>query len=455
MDNELKVNQRVLLTIKRMGINGEGIAYYKRKAVFIPNAITGETVDVVITKVLENYAYGEVVVYKEKSDSRIEPKCPYYGKCGGCQLQHLDYDAQLDYKKDVIMETMERYYEGNLERVEVRNTIGMENPWEYRNKTQLPTRHDGERVVVGMYEKDSNRLVYVDKCLIESKEIQELMTKVLDYLTDASINIYNPRFHQGNLRYIVMRCFEGIEEFQITYVLMKEEPRILKILKDSIKVDKRIKSVNYSINDDPKSVEILGKEVIKLNGVEKINGKLNELKFEISPSAFFQLNSKQTIKLYDEVLNAISPKGDELVLDLYCGIGSIGLYLAKSVGEVRGIDINEDGIKDANEFAKANGIENAKFYGGNILKLLDKFAKDGYKPDVVVVDPPRKGIELQLINFLQKAKVKKIIYVSCNPATLVKNMNHLQKEYVVRYMQPVDMFPQTSNVECVVCLERR
>ena len=455
LGNELQVNQKVLLTIKRMGINGEGIAYYKKKAVFIPGVLTGEEVEVIITNVLPTYAYGEVVVIKKKSPDRIEPKCPYYGKCGGCQLQHASYDFQLDFKKEIVMETMERFYEGRLDKVEIRNTIGMKNPWCYRNKSQLPTRHDGDKVVVGMYEHDSNHLVYIDKCLIEEEGIQELRDKILNYLTVASINVYNPRFRQGNLRYIVIRGFKETGNYQVTFVLMKEEERILKIFKEVIKLDERIKSVNYSINSDPKAVEILGPTVKLISGKEKIEGKLDNLKFSISPSAFFQLNTHQTKVIYDEVVNAISPLGEEKVLDLYCGIGSIGLYLARLVKEVRGIDINKDGINDANEFASLNNIKNAKFYSGNILKLLEKFKEEGFTPDVVVVDPPRKGMELQLINYLKKSKIKKIVYVSCNPATLVKNLNHLQKEYNVKFIQPIDVFSQTANIECVVELQKK
>ena len=453
--NELQVNQKVLLTIKRMGINGEGIAYYKKKAVFIPGALTGEVVEVIITKVLPTYAYGEITVIKKKSEDRVMPKCPYYGSCGGCQLQHASYDFQLDFKKEIVLETMERFYEGRMDKIEVNNTIGMDNPWCYRNKSQLPTRHDGEKVVVGMYEHDSNRLVYIDKCLIEEEGVQELRSKILDYLTKVSINVYNPRFRQGNLRYIVIRGFKETNNYQVTFVIIKEEERLLKLLKEVIKLDSRILSVNYSVNSDPKSIEIFGPKVVLINGKEKIDGVLGNLKFAISPSAFFQLNTRQTKVIYDEVVNAISPTGSEVVLDLYCGIGSIGLYLARLVKEVRGIDINKEGIDDANEFSKLNNIKNAKFYSGNILKLLEKFKEEGFTPDVVVVDPPRKGMELQLISYLKKSKIKKIVYVSCNPATLVKNLNHLQKEYNIKFIQPIDVFSQTSNIEVVVCLVRK
>ena len=443
----------ILVTIKRMGINGEGIAYYKRKAIFIPGTIVGEEVEIKITKDMETYAYGEVTKYKKMSEHRIKPRCEFYGKCGGCQLQHVNYDYQLKCKKDIVLEAFEKYFDGNYTKIDFRNTIGMDYPWEFRNKTQLPTRHDGDKVVVGIYEKDSNRLVYIDKCLIESKLIQETMSKILDYLTKASINVYNPRFRQGNLKYIVLRGFEDTDEVQVTFVLNEPEKRILNILKDVIKIDKVI-SVNYNINNDPKSIEIISGKVHNIAGEEKINGKLGHLDFQISPQSFFQLNNKQTIKLYDEIVKALNPTGNENVLDLFCGIGSIGLYVSKYVKEVRGIDISKENIVNARDFAKMNNISNAKFYCDRILNKLSDFDKEGFNVDVAIIDPPRKGAELQLLNYFQKSNIKKIIYVSCNPSTLAKNCNHLHKYYKVKYIQPVDMFPNTSNVEAVVCLER-
>lgn len=453
-NNIINVDDLVLLTIKRLGINGEGIAYYKRLAVFVPNAIVGEVVEVKITKVEEKYAYGEINKIKTRSPYRCEPKCPYYGKCGGCNLQHITYEEQLRQKRMLVEEAFDRYYDGDYSKIKFYDTIGMKEPWAYRNKTQLPTRHDGEKVVVGMYAANSNKLVYINECMLESKLVSNTMKEILDYLSISSIDVYNPRFHQGNLRFIVLRAFEETNEVQVTFVLVKEEKRLLGILK---KVDRiaNITSVNYSINDDPKAIGIITGPVINLSGTEKINGTLGKLKFQISPNSFFQLNTKQTIALYDEIKNAIAPKGTEKILDCYCGIGSIGLYLADSVKEVRGIDNNKANIFNAKEFALINKIENAKFYYGNILPHLHDFEEEGYIPDVLIVDPPRLGLELNIINYLQKSKIRKIIYVSCNPSTLVKNINHLQREYIVRFVKPLDMFPNTSNVECVVCLERR
>lgn len=454
MEAQVRVDELILLTIKRMGINGEGIGYYKRQAIFVSNAIVGEVVEVKITEVRDGYAYGEITKFKKVSPNRIEPRCPYYGKCGGCQLQHIDYLEQLKQKKALVEEAFEKYYDGDLKDIVVRDTIGMEKPWHYRNKTQLPVRHDGEKVVTGMYAKDSNKMVFIDECLIESELISDAMKSILKYLTKANIDVYNPKFRQGTLRYIVLRGFEDTKEIQATFVLTKEDKRLEKILKDVIKIE-NIKSVLYTINSDPKSIEIISDKVILLAGNEKINGTLGKLEFKISPDSFFQLNSSQTIKLYDEVKKAGNFTGNEKVVDLYCGIGSIGLYLADSVEKIYGVDINKANIKNAKEFALNNGIDNAEFFCGNILPHLSKFESEGYKADVLIVDPPRRGMELQVLNYLQKSKIKKIIYVSCNPSTLAKNINHLQRNYKVSYIQPLDMFPNTANVETVVLLTKR
>lgn len=445
----------LLLTVKRLGINGEGIAYYKRRAIFILGAIPGEVVEVKITKDMNSFSYGEIAKIKEMSPNRVKPRCPYYGKCGGCQLEHIAYPYQLELKKELVKESFEKYIDGEkVKEVKILDTLGMKDPWGYRNKTALPTRHDGDSVVVGMYEAGTNRLVYVDGCLLENDLIRKALDEILEYLSNESINVYNPRYQSGDLRYIILRGFPGINEVQATFVLTRADKRHLNIFKNAIKIE-NVASVNYTINDDPKSIDIISGEVINLSGKEKIEGILGDLKFNISPSAFFQLNTIQTKVLYDEIIKAIDPKGDEKVLDLFCGIGSIGLYIAKSVKEVRGIDINKEAIKDAITFSHLNNIENARFYSGNILDNIHKFKKEGFEADVVIVDPPRKGIELQLLNYFQNANIKKIVYVSCNPATLVKNLNHLQNKYDIEYVQPVDMFPQTSNVECVCCLVSR
>ncbi len=447
--NQVKENELILITIKRLGINGEGVGFYKRQTIFVNNALPGEIVEVKIVEAKDKYAIGEIVKFKKKSPNRVEPQCPYYNKCGGCQLQHLSYQAQLEEKQNIVIESFARYYDGDINKIKFNNTIGCENQWRYRNKSSLPCRHDGDKVVVGMYANNTNHLVYIDDCLIENEDIQEIRQYILSFLTKNNLDIYNPITKTGSLRYLVIRAFSK-NDIQVTFVLFKEDKRLIKVLE---KIN--LNSVYYSINSDPKSIEIFGEKLIKVKGNDSIEGKLGALKFKISPKAFFQLNTKQTIVLYDEIKKACGLTGKEKVLDCYCGIGSIGMYLAEGANEVRGIDVNEAGIKDAKEFAKINNIDNIKFYNGNILPHLDQFEKEGFIPDIVVVDPPRKGLDLKFINYLQKKKIKKIVYVSCNPATLAKNINHLQKNYNIKYVQPLDMFPNTANVETIVLLTNK
>ncbi|MGD9887172.1 MAG: 23S rRNA (uracil(1939)-C(5))-methyltransferase RlmD [Bacilli bacterium] len=454
MDNILNINDIVLLTIKRLGINGEGIGYYKRLAVFIPGAIVGEEIEVKITKMEEKFAFGEIVKIKKMSDKRTNPPCPYFGKCGGCQLQHMTYDEQITQKRNIVVEAFERYFEGDQSKFKILDTIGMSNPFHYRNKTQLPTRHDGDKVVVGMYAINSNRLVYIDKCIIENPLVSEIVKKICEYLTASEVNIFNPKFQQGNLRYLVVRAFEETAEAQVTFVLREEEPRIIKILRKVISID-NVKSVNYTINSDLKAIEIINGPIVLLEGKEQINGLLKDLSFSISPDAFFQLNSEQTITLYEQIKKCANLKGYEKILDLYCGIGSIGLFLAKQAKEIRGIDISKESIMNAKAFALKNDITNASFYYGNILPHLNDFSEETFIPDVLIIDPPRRGIELNILNYIQKNQIKKIIYVSCNPATLVKNLNHLQKNYSIKFVQPIDMFPNTAQIESVTLIERR
>ncbi len=447
---KLKENDLILLTIKRLGINGEGIGFYKRQVVFVNNALPGEIVEVKIIEANDKYVKGEITKFKKESSDRIKAKCPYFGKCGGCQLQHLSYNAQLEEKKNIVMEAFDRYYDGAVNKIKFLDTIGMENPWGYRNKSSLPTRHNGEKVVVGMYAINSNKLVYINDCPIENEKINETRNMVLDILNKEKIDVFNPKNHEGVLRYLIIRAFPNTDDVQVSFVLTKENKKLINVLKKL-----PVKSSNYSINSDLKSVNIFGDEVINVSGEKMINGKLGNLNFQISPQAFFQLNNLQTVKLYDEIKKACQLTGKEKVLDCYCGIGSIGMYIADNALEVRGIDTNGEGIENARNFAKINKVNNAKFYKGDILPHLHQFAKDGFIPDILVVDPPRKGLELNIINYLQNSKIKKIVYVSCNPSTLAKNINHLQKNYKVEYVQPIDMFPHTSNVEAVTLLQRK
>ncbi|MDY0363434.1 MAG: 23S rRNA (uracil(1939)-C(5))-methyltransferase RlmD [Bacilli bacterium] len=455
MENILVVDQLILLTIKKMGINGEGIGYYKRLAVFVDNAMPDEVVEVKITKVFNKYAYGIVNKYKVYSKERIKPECPYYGKCGGCSISHMSYQEQLRQKNSVVLGAFERYFNGKKLNDKIfLPIIGSMNEFHYRNKSSLPVRHDGNKAVVGMYAANTNMLVYTDECLIENKIVSDTIKGVLDIITKANIDIYNPKFRQGSLKYLVVRGFMNTLEAQVTYVLNNRDDKVIQTLNKVLELP-YVKSVNFTINNDPKAIEIITNEVVHYKGTEKIHGKLGHLDFYISPTAFFQLNMDQTVVLYDKIKEIGKFNKKETMVDTYCGIGSIGLYLANTFKEIRGVDINIEAIEDAREVAKINNIDNASFYVGDVLTRLHDFENEGFIPDVLVIDPPRRGLDLNMINFLKKSKINKIVYVSCNPSTLVKNINHLQNNYSIRTIQPIDMFPQTSSVETIVLLVRK
>lgn len=451
MSLNIQVKDQFTVTIKRIGINGEGIGFYQRQIVFVDGLLPGEVADVEVTKTEKKFAYARVVKIKKKSPQRITPPCPYYQECGGCQLQHMKYEEQLLQKQFIVEESFQRYFEKQPRKLVIEPTIGMENPWGYRNKSQLPTRHNGDAVVVGMYQKNSNRLVYIDECMVENSAINQHRKVVLEHLTRERIDVYNPRFKNGSLTHLVIRAFPETEDLQVTAIARREDRQLYGALKSL----RHTPSVNISIQPDDDAIEIFGPTVTNISGKKQIQGKLDSLSFQISPEAFFQLNTTQMKKLYEVVTEYGNFKPTDTVLDGYCGIGSIGMYIARQVKEVRGIDNNEKGIADANTFAKSNAIGNANFYAGNILPYLTQWEKEGFIPDVAIFNPPRRGIELSIINYLQKSKIKKIVYVSCNPATLAKNLNHLSTTYHIRKVQPLDMFPQTSAVEAVCLLERR
>ena len=450
---KMEVGQKFPLTIKRLGINGEGVGFYKRNVVFVKGAIPGEEVTVKLTKVANKFAEAEILNIRKASEFRQEAPCPVYADCGGCQLQHMTYEAQLINKRDIVVQAFEKYAKEIGETAEIRPTLGMDNPWNYRNKSQFQVRKEGKRVYAGLFSEGSHQLLNINDCLVQHPLTSKITVAVRKILQKLKITIYDGKTLNGLVRTIVVRTGLKSGETQVCLVTTRHEiPHKEELIERINKIDPSIVSITQNINREKTSL-IFGEETIVLDGHEAILEKLGEYAFELSTRAFFQLNPEQTIHLYDEIKKAAALTGKENVVDAYCGVGTIGMWLADGAREVRGMDTVDEAIADAKMNARNNpNLQHVRFFPGSADKWLFRWARDGYRPDVISVDPPRTGLEPGFIKTVLKIKPKRFVYTSCNPSTLARDLKELSKAYDVEYIQPVDMFPQTAQVECVVKL---
>lgn len=448
----IEEGQKFPLTIKRLGINGEGIGYFKRNVVFVRGALPGEEITAQVTTVKKNFAEARIVKLRKASEHRQTPPCPIYEDCGGCQMQHMTYEQQLVEKRDHVVQALERYLKGTSVRIE--KTIGMEDPWRYRNKSQFQTRLKGSKVIAGLFAEGSHQLLDIDECIVQHPDTTVITNAVKRILEDLKMPIYDGKTMGGIIRTIVVRT--GIETGEIQLVLVTTRKKIpqLELLLEKLKaIDINLVSIVQNINKEKTSL-IFGDETITLYGKDTIHEKLGELAFDLSARAFFQLNPKQTVKLYDEIKRAAKLTGTEKVVDAYCGVGTIGLWLADGAGELRGMDVVHESVVDAKANAKQQGVQ-AKYVTGTAEKWLELWSKEDFVPDVLTVDPPRTGLGDSLLQTILKVKPKRFVYTSCNPSTLAKDLQQLTKIYNIVYIQPVDMFPQTAQVEAVTLLERK
>lgn len=446
----IKEGDEFILDIKRMGINGEGIGFYNRLAIFVDGAIPGEGHNIQITKLEGKMAYGKSLECKHAQSSRKQPECPYYQECGGCSVMHINYEEMLKYKREILIEALSRYTTLNPKSFEIKDTIPSEYPLGYRNKEQLNVKKSNGKSTVAMIKAKSNILVPVEKCLVQKELINTLNSKILKLLDDVDITPYIRKTNTGSLRYLVIRATKENKAL-VCFVCQKKEPKLKELVKKLLAIPE-IVSIYENINSDDKSQDIFGKETNHLGGEEFVIETLGRIKYKIYPTTFFQLNSYQAEKMYDIVLKQAKLSFKERVIDAYCGVGTIALYLAHNSKEVVGIEFNKESIKAAEENAKLNKISNAKFLQGDASELLPKMVRDGETFDCLVADPPRTGLGDKFISAILESKVKRFIYVSCNPATLAKDLEKLKQNYSINSIIPVDMFPQTSLVESIATL---
>ena len=440
------------LTIKRLGINGEGIGYYKRNVVFVPGALPGEEITAQITTVKRNFAEARILKMRTASPHRQTPPCPIYDACGGCQLQHLEYSQQLVEKRDLVMQALERYLKGV--NVKVEETIGMEDPWRYRNKSQFQTRLKGTKVIAGLFAEGSHQLLDIEQCIVQHPDTTVITNAVKRILEELKMPIYDGKTMKGIIRTIVVRTGVQTGEIQLVLVTTRAKLPQKELLLEKLQtIDTNLVSIVQNVNKEKTSL-IFGDETITLYGKDTIHEELGELAFDLSARAFFQLNPRQTVKLYDEIKRAAQLTGNESIVDAYCGVGTIGLWLADGAKEIRGMDVIHESVVDAKANAKKQGVT-AKYVTGTAEKWLELWSNEGFVPDVLTVDPPRTGLDDSLLKTILKVQPKRFVYTSCNPSTLAKDLQQLSKVYDIKYIQPVDMFPQTAQVEAVTLLERK
>lgn len=429
---------------------GNGVVKLEGYTIFTEGGLIGDIVSVKIIDVKKKYSLGKTVKIIKPSKFRVDKKCSISDFCGGCPLQGLDYNMELDFKTNKVKNDLKKI--GGLDDVAIHHTIGMDNPNRYRNKVQIPVGIENGETVIGFYKKGSHDIANIDVCEIQH-EVADKATRVIrKYIEEFKIEPYDNKTGRGLLRHIIVKNSFKTGDTMVILVTngntLPHSEQLVKMLKSEIP---ELKSVIQNINTKRTNL-VMGSKSKVVFGEEKIVDYIGGLKFHISAESFFQVNPVQTEVLYNKALEYAGLEGTEIVFDIYCGIGTISLFLAKKAKKVYGIESVHQAIKDAKENARINRIDNVEFHCGNAEEIFPKLYQKGIKADVVVVDPPRKGCDSQVIDTIIKMKPEKVVYVSCNPSTLARDLKILSENgFKVLEVQPVDMFPYTTHVE-TICL---
>lgn len=442
------------IEITGQGSNGEGVGKIDGFTVFVPGGIKGEHINIKIIKLEKSYAIGKILDIKKSSAHRTEPACPIYKKCGGCNLQHMDYEGQLEFKKQRVIDAMTRI--GKLENIKVNDVHGMDNPYRYRNKVQLPVGACGCEIKIGFYAPRTHDIIDMEACLIQTEAGDKISKILKDFIINNNIEVYNEHKGTGSLRHIMIRrAFKTGETMLVLVTNTELLPFKEKLIEEVKSQLPEVTSIIQNTNKKNTNV-ILGETTKTLWGKDTITDYIGEFSFNISPKSFFQVNPIQTEVLYSKALEYADLTGEETVFDAYCGAGTISLFLAQKAKKVYGVEIIPEAIENAKENALNNNITNVEFLVGEAEKIIPDLISQNIKADVVVVDPPRKGCDQTLLHAIATMSPQRIVYVSCDPGTLARDLAILDTlGYKTLVLQPVDMFPQTAHVECVVKLYRK
>lgn len=450
----LKKNDAIKLYISSATAEGSGVGKTEDGiAVFVPNSAIGDELLVKILKVKKTYAFGKIEEIITPSSARIEPDCPYFNKCGGCVWRHISYDEECKIKQQMVEDAITRI--GGIS-TDFKPIICSEQTDRYRNKAQFPIDADSDNnLQIGFYAFHSHRIIDCEDCVLQPEIFTKVMQITRRFVEASENDIYNEKTGKGRLRHLYIRMGEVTNELMVCYVVngngLKQEDLLIKMLREELP---NLKSVIINSNREKTNV-ILGNKNRTAYGADYITDELCGLKFKISPFSFWQVNRKQAEKLYSKAKEYANLQSDEILLDLYCGTGTIGLTMANNCKTLIGVEIIEDAIKDANENARNNGITNARFICSDAPKAAQELAKEGLKPDAVILDPPRKGCGEELVKTISQMQPKRVVYVSCDPATLARDLKYFdENSYKTIEVTPCDMFSRTSHVESVALLTR-
>ena len=440
------------IMIDNISHQGEGIGRVENFAIFVPDVIKGEKIRTKIVEIQKNFARGELEEIVLSSSAREKPPCLVFNLCGGCHLQHINYKKQLEMKKEIVKNALSRI--GN-QNIDVRSTIGMEIPWRYRNKGHFHLAWENKSIKLGFYQSKSHNLVPASKCLLFSQQINDLIKYLEEELTCQKITLYDHKTDKGSFRGIILRESKYSGEIMIIFITREEKWNLNENFLDNLVIAfPQIVSLCQNINKNSK-MALFGKEFKILKGKKFIENHIGSFKFKISPSSFFQVNVSQTEVLYKKILEYANLHGKETVIDSYSGTGTISIYLAEKAKKVYGLELQKEAVKDAWANGELNDLSNLKFFSGKAEKWLYKWIQSGEKVEIVVIDPPRRGCSREVLKNIIKIKPEQILYVSCDMPTLARDIKYItEKGYNLKEAQPIDMFPHTSHIECLVHLTR-
>lgn len=456
-NNKSKKNVKekdVIITIKRLGINGEGIGYYRKKIIFIPGALPDEVVVAKIVKEYPHYIDGELVRIKEKSPDRVEFPKDVDPEIGGLELAHLKYEKQLEFKKNNVEEALRKYYPRHYSKYKVKNTIPAPDQWHYRNKASYQIERKHGKNLLGLYAPNSHRLIDLPVMPTQNKDTQKTEREIKKLIEKHRVFIADRRKKLDGIKTIVVRQSEATKEIQVTLITIGHKIKNSLVLAQDILKLPNVVSV-YQNETNWQNPQVWGNKTEKLFGKNQITEIILDKKFELSPRAFFQLNPVQTVTLYSEALKYLDLTPDQTLIDAYSGVGTLGILASDRVKQVVGIETIPEAVKDAQHNVQLNHVKNADYFQGSVEKVLPQLQRNGLPIDALIVDPPRTGLAKSLIKTILQVKPSTFVYISCNPSTLAQDLVLLSEAYDVRLIQNVDMLPQTPRCECIAKLVLR